>query len=395
MKRITILGSTGSVGRQALEVARAAPDRLRVVALTAGRNVDLLVAQLDAFEPEVFAVADETAGAAALAARPQWRDRCAGFGAAAVCDVARHASDMVVNALLGYAGMRPTLSALVAGIDVALANKETMVVAGALVRRTAREHGVRIVPVDSEHSAIFQCLRAGSPAEVRRLILTASGGPFRTKTRAELDHVTLADALRHPTWNMGAKITVDSATMMNKGLEVIEAHCLFDVDYDRIDIVVHPQSIVHSLVEFVDGSVMAQMGTTDMRLPVWVALFDPKREPAEFARLDLARTGTLTFEALDGERFPCVGLAVAAGRQGGTAPAVLNAANEIAVAAFLEERIRYVDIPSVIEAALAESDTTSGEAGLDAIAAADARARRVATRQVELHAAAAAGGRRC
>ena len=200
-----------------------------------------MITQLDTFEPEVFAVADETAGAAVLAARPHWRARCAGFGAAAVCDVARASSDMVVNALLGYAGMRPTLAALAAGMDVALANKETMVVAGDLVRRTAAAHRVRIVPVDSEHSAIFQCLRAGSAAEVRRLVLTGSGGPFRTKTREELDHVTRADALRHPTWNnMGAKITVDSATLMNKGLEVIEAHGLFDVDYDRIDIVVHP-----------------------------------------------------------------------------------------------------------------------------------------------------------
>lgn len=370
MKRITILGSTGSVGRQALDVATAAPDRVRVVGLTAGKNVAALISQLDRFEPEIFAVEDAAAGESVLQARPGWKSRCAGFGAAAIREVAAYRADMVVNALLGYAGLRPTLAALDAGIDVALANKETMVVAGTLVCRSARRHGARIVPVDSEHSAIFQCLRAGSAAAVRRLILTASGGPFRTKTRAELEHVTTADALRHPTWNMGAKITVDSATMMNKGLEVIEARSLFDIDYDRIDIVVHPQSIVHSMVEFVDGSVMAQMGTTDMRLPVWVALFDPQREPNDFPRLDLARTGTLSFEDLDAARFPCVGLAVAAGKQGGIAPAVLNAANEVAVAAFLDGKIRFGDIPRLIRGAC-EAHTPQPASTLDAVLAAD------------------------
>ena len=377
MKRIVVLGSTGSVGRQTLDIARLHPDLLRVVGLVAGRNVHLLERQLAEFRPELFAVADAEAGNELLEASPEWRAACAGSGAEAVCAVARLPADVVVNGLVGYAGLRPTLAALAAGTDVALANKESMVVAGELVRRTADATGARLVPVDSEHNAIFQCLRAGRAQEVRRLVLTASGGPFRTRSRAELEHVTREDALRHPTWNMGPKITIDSATLVNKGLEVIEAHWLFGMDFDRIDILVHPQSIVHSMVEFVDGSVIAQLGTTDMRLPIWNALHDPERQPADFGRLDLAQVGSLSFEALDRERFPCVDVCVEAGRRGGVYPAILNAANEVAVAAFLQEQIRFVDIPGILSASLEDGVGDAGVVPLDleAIQVADATAR--------------------
>lgn len=378
MKKIVILGSTGSVGRQALDIVRHNTGDLCVVGLAAHRNIELLAEQIAEFQPEAFAVGDVAAGQELLARHPEWKVRCAGSGAEAVCDVARGPADVALNAVPGYAGLRPTLAVLEAGIDLALANKESMVVAGELVCRSAQATGARILPVDSEHSAIHQCLRAGRLDEVRRLLLTASGGPFRT--RQDLSGVTPADALRHPTWSMGAKITVDSATLVNKGLEVIEAHGLFGLGYDRIDVVVHPQSIVHSLVEFQDGSVIAQLGTPDMRLPIWVALHDPARPPADFGRLDLTTAGALTFEAVDTQRFPCVRLAIEAGRRGGLFPAILNAANEVAVAAFLDERLPFIDIPAVIETALAQGEEAGADApfDLEAIAAADARARRMA-----------------
>jgi 1-deoxy-D-xylulose-5-phosphate reductoisomerase len=379
MKRVAVLGSTGSIGRQALDIGRAHPNDVEIVALAAGSNVGLLAEQLAAFTAARFAVADRAAGETLLQAHPEWETRCVGFGPEAVCAIASGPADVVLNGLLGYAGLRPSLAALTAGTDLALANKESMVVAGALMREAAMAHGARIIPVDSEHSAIYQCLRAGEQREVRRLILTASGGPFRTHTREQLCDVTVADALRHPTWNMGAKITIDSSTLMNKGLEILEAHWLFGMDFDAIDVLVHPQSIVHSMVEFVDGSVLAQMGTTDMRVPIWVALHDPARRPADFGRLDLARAGTLTFESLDAERFPCVRLAVEAGQRGGVEPAVLNAANEVAVEAFLAGRIRYVEIPQLIAAVLADCRGTGAMTQqLEAIAAADRRAREVA-----------------
>jgi len=383
MKRIVVLGSTGSVGRQTLDIVRQHPESLRVVGLAAGRNVELLAEQLAEFRPQAFAVADAAAGDRLLARFPQWRQHDAGPGTDGLCAVARTPADVVVNALLGYAGLRPTLAALEVGTDLALANKESLVVAGELVRRAADTSGARLLPVDSEHNAIFQCLRAGRQEEVRRLILTASGGPFRTCTSAALATVTPADALRHPTWSMGPKITIDSATLLNKGFEVIEAHWLFGVDFDRIDILVHPQSIVHSLVEFVDGSVMAQLGPPDMRLPIWNALHDPARLPASFARLDLTSVGTLRFEALDRQRFPCVGLAIEAGRRGGVCPAVLNAANEVAVAAFLEERVHFVDIPAILATALEDPECdrpATAALDLEAIAAADTRARDAARR---------------
>jgi 1-deoxy-D-xylulose-5-phosphate reductoisomerase len=383
MKRVVVLGSTGSVGRQTLDIVRAHPERFQVVGLSAGSNIDLLAQQIDEFEPEAFAIADEAAGEKLMARDPRLRRACAGLGAAALCDVARLRADIVVNALLGYAGLEPTLAALDAGTDVALSNKETLVVAGALVRQAADATGARILPVDSEHSAILQCLRAGERREVRRLILTASGGPFRTHSREEMRRITRQEALCHPTWSMGAKITVDSATLMNKGLEVLEAHWLFDVDFDQIEIVVHPESIVHSLVEFEDGSVIAQLGPPDMRLPIWYALHAPARPEASFAPLDLAAVGRLHFESLDHERFPCVDLAIGAGRRGGVYPAILNAANELAVAAFLDERLRYLDIPELIDTVLKEA-CARAPARLDhgAIRDADAWAREVATRHI-------------
>jgi len=383
MKRIIILGSTGSIGRQALEIVRQHPEALRVVGLAAGSNAETFAAQVEEFQPESFALGDTAAAAGLHVDASSWRGRCTGFGTAAVCEVAAAPADVVLNGIVGYAGLRPSLAALAAGHTLALANKESMVVAGDLLRHAAASTGAHIVPVDSEHSAIYQCLRAGRSTEVRRLILTASGGPFRTKTRQEMQAVTTAEALRHPTWSMGAKISIDSATLMNKGLEILEAQALFGLPFDAIDVLVHPQSIVHSLVEFVDGSVIAQLGTADMRLPIWFALHEPERQVADFGRLDLARLGTLTFEALDAERFPCVALAVEAGRSGGTHPAVLNAANEVAVAALLAERIRYVDIADVIAATLAAAGRPDERLDLDTIAAADARARAAAHQRVE------------
>ena len=385
MKRVVVLGATGSVGRQTLDIVREHRERLQVVGLSAGANVDLLAHQIAEFQPAAFAVADAVVGEQFLASHPDLRARCVGVGTDSVCQLARVPADIVVNALLGYAGLRPTLAALASGTDVALSNKETMVVAGELVRRAADATGARILPVDSEHSAIFQCLRAGQRHEVRRLILTASGGPFRTLPRAEMQHITRAQALRHPTWSMGPKITIDSATMMNKGLEVLEARWLFDVDFDRIEILVHPESIVHSMVEFADGSVIAQLGPTDMRLPIWHALHEPERPEADFPRLDLAAVGSLSFEALDRERFPCVDLAVTAGRRGGLTPAILNAANEAAVAAFLDGRLRFLEVPELIGAVLEQAPEQAPSTpvlDLESIHAADRWAREAASRFV-------------
>jgi 1-deoxy-D-xylulose-5-phosphate reductoisomerase len=383
MKEIVVLGCTGSVGRQTLELVRQNARQLRVVGLSARGNVELLARQVQEFQPAHFVVADASAGEKLLASHPEHSSRCLGFGTDALCELARQPCDVVVNALLGYAGLRPTLAALAAGTDVALSNKECMVVAGELVRHAADAHGASIRPVDSEHSAIDQCIRAGHRSEVRRVVLTASGGPFRTWPLEKLRDITRADALNHPTWSMGDKITVDSATLMNKGLEVIEAHWLFDIDFDRIDILVHPESIVHSMVEFVDGSVIAQLGPADMRLPIWYALHAPERTPLELPRLDLAQIGALHFEQLDRKRFPCVDLALQAGLRGGVAPAVLNAANEVAVAAFLEDRLRYLDIPELLGTVLEEATagaTASSGLDLQALHAADSRARESAQR---------------
>jgi 1-deoxy-D-xylulose-5-phosphate reductoisomerase len=349
VKRLAILGSTGSIGRSALAVVDAHPDRLQVVALAAGDNADLLSVQVRRYRPEIAAMATGEAadklragcgpGAPAIAA-----------GADGLIAVATHPSvDIVICASAGTAGLDAVLAAIDAGKTIALANKEVLVMAGPLVTDAARRRGIAILPVDSEHNAIHQCLHGRTRDEIRRLILTASGGPFRAFTRAELDAVDSEAALRHPTWRMGRKITIDSATLMNKGLEVIEAHWLFGVPPDRIDVLIHPQSIVHSMVELRDGSVIAQMGITDMRLPIQYACSYPERWEATLPSLDLAGAGRLEFHPPDLERFPCLSLAYRALRDGATAPVVLNAANEIAVEAFLEGKLGFNSIPRVIE----------------------------------------------
>ena len=340
MRRLAVLGSTGSVGEQALAVAEAFPDRYAVVALAAGRNIEKLAEQVRRFEPEVVSVAD-AAAADLLRKRLRRDDLAVEWGAGGLDAVATHAADLVVAGLVGAVGLRPTLAAIRAGRDIALANKEVLVTAGALVLREARAHGVTLLPVDSEHSAIFQALAGQRRQDVARLILTASGGPFRTWTPERIARATVAQALDHPNWDMGPKITIDSATLMNKGLEVIEARWLFDVPPQQVDVVVHPQSIVHSMVEFLDGSVLAQLGLPDMRVPIAVALAHPERLPLDSPRLDLTALGRLDFETPDRKRFPCLDLAYAALAADEAAPAVLNAANEVSVAAFLAGEISF------------------------------------------------------
>ncbi|MEJ2183130.1 MAG: 1-deoxy-D-xylulose-5-phosphate reductoisomerase [Nitrospirota bacterium] len=351
MKNIVVLGSTGSIGRSTLSVVAEHPGLFRVVGLAARRNHDLLLRQVRDFSPEVVAVFDgEAARTVKAGCRVPVLD-----GPEGLEEVARHpGADIVISAIEGSAGLAPTLAALGAGKTVGLANKETLVIAGAVVRRAAREHGARILPVDSEHSAVFQCLEGGGREHLRRIVLTASGGPFVHKSAGELREVTPEEALRHPSWSMGRKITVDSATLMNKGLEVIEAHHLFDLGPERIGVVVHPQSIVHSLVEFVDGSLLAQLSVPDMRGAIAYALSYPQRLDGVIERLDLAEVGTLSFHEPDTERFPCLAYAYEALRAGGTMPAVLNAANEVAVEAFLQGRLAFTDIPVVIRQSMGE-----------------------------------------
>ena len=358
-KTLVVLGSTGSVGEQTLAVAEAFPERYRIAALAAGRNVEKLAEQVRRFRPERVSVAD-AAGAEALRARLGPQEVEIGVGAAGLEAVAVQPADLVVAGLVGAVGLAPTLAAIRAGRDVALANKEVLVMAGALVLREVRAHGVALLPVDSEHSAIFQALAGQRPEDVARLILTASGGPFRTWSAERVARASVEQALAHPNWDMGPKISVDSATLMNKGLEVIEARWLFDVPPERVDVVVHPQSIIHSLVEFVDGSVLAQLGLPDMRVPIAVALAHPERLPLELPRLDLAALGRLDFELPDRKRFPCLELAFAALAADEAAPAVLNAANEVSVAAFLEGRIPF---PAVAEANAAVLESHLARAG--------------------------------
>jgi len=356
MKRIAILGSTGSIGRNALAVVDAHPDHLQVVGLAAGRNAGTLVEQVERFRPRAVSMATEGALAEVRRALPAPVGSRVGVfahGARGLVDVATQPDvDLVLCASSGTAALEAVLAAIEAGKTIALANKEVLVMAGALVMAAARRRGVPILPVDSEHNAIHQCLHQRSPDEVRRLILTASGGPFRGLSRERLEEVTPADALSHPTWKMGRKITVDSATLMNKGLEVIEAHYLFGVAIGQIDVVVHPQSVVHSLVELRDGSVIAQLGVTDMRLPIQYAFSYPDRWEAQLPSLDLTRFRTLEFFEPDHTRFPCLGLAYRALASGRTFPVVLNTANEVAVAAFLEGRLPFTGIPDVIDRAL-------------------------------------------
>lgn len=354
MNRVTniaILGSTGSIGRSSLEVISSFPHRFRVTYLTAHRNVDLLAEQVRRFRPRGVVIMD---GLNADRLR-QLVDGTTELlvGEAGLCEVvARNDVDTVVSSLVGFAGLLPTLRAIEAGKDIALANKETLVVAGELVMQQVAARGVKLLPIDSEHSAILQCLQGEDPRSIGRLILTASGGPFLHVDREEFAHITPAQALKHPTWKMGSKITIDSATLMNKGLEVIEARWLFGLPADSIDVVVHPQSIIHSMVEFVDGSVKAQLGIPDMKLPIQYALMYPERLKSAFQRLDFAVLEQMTFFAPDMEKFQCLALAFRALRSGGTAPAAMNAANEVAVQEFLEGRIPFTRIPELIDAAL-------------------------------------------
>ncbi len=349
MKGLAILGSTGSIGMNALSVVAEHPGEFRVVGLAAGRNAARLAEQVRQFRPEVVAV--ETPEAAAELRSRLTREAAPEIlvgpeGAQAVATLPE--VDLVLSAMVGAVGLAPTYAAIRAGKDVALANKETLVAAGSLVMEAVREHGVALIPVDSEHSAIFQALHGHPPEEVRSLWLTASGGPFRTWSREQLAAATPQAALKHPNWAMGAKITIDSATMMNKALEVIEAAVLFDLPPERIRVYIHPQSIIHSLVEFVDGSVLAQLGWPDMRLPIAYALTYPRRLPLNGEPLDLTRVAQLTFEPPDLERFPALALGYEAAAVGGTMPAVLNAANEVAVAAFLAGRLPFLGIPRVV-----------------------------------------------
>jgi 1-deoxy-D-xylulose-5-phosphate reductoisomerase len=363
VKRLALLGSTGSIGEQTLAVAEAFPERYRVVALAAGRNVAKLAEQVRRFRPEIVAVA-EPDGAEALRALLGSADVEIAVGAVGLERVAVHEADLVVAGLVGAVGLRPTLAAIRAGRDIALANKEVLVMAGALVLREVRARGVALLPVDSEHSAIFQAL-AGEPREnVGRLILTASGGPFRTWSADRIARASVDEALNHPNWDMGPKITIDSATLMNKGLEVIEARWLFDMPPERVDVVVHPQSIVHSLVEFVDSSVLAQLGLPDMRVPIAVALAWPQRLSLDLPRLDLAAVGELDFEPPDRKRFPCLDLAYAALEADEAAPAVLNAANEVSVAAFLAGEIAFGRIAEANAATLDAHVARAGGASL-------------------------------
>jgi len=348
MKHLSILGSTGSIGTQTLEVVREHPEELCVTALAAGRNKDRLREQIIEFKPRLASLDDPEA---ARELKEEFKDSdveilCGrdGLMAAAGIDEA----DIVVTAVVGMMGIFPTIEAIKKGKDIALANKETLVTAGHLIMPMAKEYGVRILPVDSEHSAIFQCLQGNRQEDIDKLLITASGGPFRGKTREELEHVTLQDALKHPNWAMGQKITIDSSTMVNKGLEVMEAHWLFSVDYDRIQVVVQPQSIIHSMVQFVDGAVLAQLGTPDMKVPIEYALFYPERRSLAGGRLDFAALKSIHFEEPDPDTFRGLGLALEAGRAGGSMPTVFNAANERAVALFLKEKIRYTDIVRII-----------------------------------------------
>lgn len=351
MQQLAILGSTGSIGTQALEVVAAHPDRFKVTALAAYHNDKLLETQLDRFKPELAVLIDPLA-AESLKRRYRGPAKLL-CGEEGLIEAASHAQvDTVLTSMVGFAGLKPTVAAITAGKNIALANKETLVAAGELVTRLAREKGVAIFPVDSEHSAILQCLQGERRESVRKIILTASGGPFRGWSKEQLQTVTVEACLCHPNWKMGPKITVDSATLVNKGLEVIEAKWLFNVDYDQIEVVVHPQSIIHSMVEFADGAVMAQLGRPDMRVPIQYALSYPDRLPSDFPRLDFRTAATLDFLPPDNANFPALELALAAGRAGGTMPCVFNAANEAAVHAFLAGNIAFLDIVAIIRRAM-------------------------------------------
>ena len=378
---VAVLGSTGSIGTQTLEVLRLFPDRFRVRALTAGSNAALLAQQARQFEPDCVAIDDHSKGAALREALAGMGTRVL-VGEEGLCEAAaRPGVDTVMAAVVGVAGLRPVLAALQAGKTVALANKETLVVGGALVQAAIGQHGGALIPVDSEHSAIFQCLAGEPKRTIEELILTASGGPFRSRPAHTFDAITKDEALDHPNWEMGAKITIDSATMMNKGLEVIEAHWLFGVEPEQIRVLVHPQSIVHSMVSFADGAIKAQLGVPDMKVPIQYAFSYPARWPAPHERLDFDALARLDFAPPDLKKFPALRLAFEALEAGGGAPAVLNAANEAAVALFLDEAIRFVDIPRLIEAALAAKGTLAAPGSVDELNALDAETRALVNEQ--------------
>ena len=403
MKAISVLGSTGSIGTQTLEIVEDFPDQFRVVALSAGRNLSLLVSQIQRHRPDVVALADPALLAElkdrlmALPAdtRPEPLPQLVGGPEGLDVVASWDAADLVVTGIVGCAGLLPTLAAIRAGKDLAVANKETLIAAGPVVLPELKKSGSRLLPADSEHSAIFQCLQGtpwsdtarlstGVPTPgLRRIQLTASGGAFRDWSAADLEKATVADATSHPNWSMGKKITVDSASLMNKGLEVIEAHYLFGLDYDHIEIVIHPQSIIHSMVELADSSVLAQLGWPDMKLPILYCMSWPSRLETPWRRLDLTEVGQLSFRAPDPAKYPCMDLAYAAGRAGGTMPAVLNAANEEAVAQFLEERIHFLDIPKMIEGACEQhKPDLAANPCLDDVLAVDQWARQAVREQV-------------
>jgi 1-deoxy-D-xylulose-5-phosphate reductoisomerase len=365
-RRVVLLGATGSIGRQATEIIERYPDHFELVGAVAGHDVPALSALIERLRPRRAAVVAPPPGA-------ELPPGC-GSGMAAACEVAAMPADVVCVGISGAAALRPTLAALDAGTDVALATKEVLVMAGELVTDRARARGARLLPVDSEHSALWQCLRGEVAASVARLLLTASGGPFRDRPLADFDGITVEEALRHPNWSMGPKITVDSATMMNKGLEIIEAHFLFDVPYSRIDVVIHPSSIVHSCVEFIDGATKAQLGVPDMSLPIALALAGGHRLPGVCPPADLAALGHLDFLPVEPARFPAVALARRAGETGGAAPCVLNAANEAAVAAFLAGRLRFVDLIPLVAETLDAAELPSSP-DIDELVAIDAWAR--------------------
>ena len=376
MKRVTLLGGTGSIGLRTLELVSSFPEEFALAGFAArGSNVELIADLCRKYSPSAVALLESSAVDRLAALLPSPRPELLA-GADGLVALTRDVdADIVLSALVGGAGLLPTMAAIQAGRPVALANKETLVMAGSLMTAAARRQGVSLLPVDSEHSAIFQCLVGHNRADVHRILLTASGGPFRERPRESFGAITVEDALRHPTWKMGPKITIDSATLMNKGLEIIEARWLFDVPPDRVQVVIHPQSIIHSMVEYVDGAVIAQLGVADMGVPILYALTYPERRPAPGARLDLPRVGQLSFFEPDVEKFPCLGLARAALEQGGSAPVVLNAANEIAVAAFLERRIGFTQIAQLIARALDAIPHTEPKA-IDDCVGIDAEARR-------------------
>ena len=378
MKKITVLGSTGSIGTQSLEVIKAHPDRFRVEALTCGKNKKKLEEQIEKFRPAVAVTEREEDAHDLMRKFPRTEFS---WGEKGLIEAAEGGCDMVLNALMGMRGLAPTYAAIQAGKDIALANKETLVAGGELVMDAAAKAGVKLLPVDSEHSAIFQCLEGNKNRPVKKILLTASGGPFRGYTKEQLENVTLAQALKHPKWNMGAKITIDSATMMNKGLEVIEARWLFDVEAEKIQILVHPQSIVHSAVEFMDNSVIAQLGVPDMRIPISLALGYPDRLKNGERELDFFGEGSnLTFEKPNPEVFGCISLAYEAIARGGSCPAVMNAANEVLVAAFLEEKIRFVDIEKTL-ACILDAHKTAYNLDLEGILEIDKETRKL-TREI-------------